>query len=127
MTEWNTAGGGTYWNYSEEGKGAVVQGIYTNKKEHVGDYDSTVFVIKTDDGIVNVNASTVLQTKFEEISVGSEVKIEYLGMADSEKRKGAQYHDFDVKYREAPMKTAGEDEDKIIDEVLDNMDNTFDK
>jgi hypothetical protein len=117
MTEWKTAGGGSYWNYTEAGKGAVVQGIYTDKKEHVGDYDSTVFVIKTAEGIVNVNGSTVLERKFNDVSLGDEVRIEYLGMADSEKRKGAQYHDFDVKHREAPMKTAGE-EDVDLDELM---------
>lgn len=117
--DWTTAGGGSYWNYAEEGKGAVVQGTYVKMKEHVGDYDSTVFVIKTDNGIVNVNGSTVLLRKFEEVEIGNEVRIEYLGMAESEKRKGAEYHDFDVKYREAPMKSAGDGElDLDMDELL---------
>jgi hypothetical protein len=115
--EWNTAGGGSYWNYAEEGKGAVVQGTYINKKEHQGDYDSTVYVIKTDTGVINVNSSTVLNRKFEEVSLGDEVRVEYLGTAESEKRKGAQYHDFDVKYRSAPMKTAGEEE-VDLDELM---------
>ena len=124
--KWNTAGGGgKFWKHSEEGKGAVIQGIYRAKKEHQGDFDGALYVIKTKEGIVNVNSSKVLARKFEEIDLGSEVRIEYLGTLDSEKRKGVQYYDFDVKYRTIPMKTAG-DEENTVSEVLDEMDGTFD-
>ena len=117
--EWNTAGGGIYWNFSEEGEGATVQGVYIAKKEHMGEFDSTVFVLRQDDGnIVNINASTVLKTKFDEISEGMEVLIEYLGKADP-KKGGKEYHNFDVKFREVPFKTAGKG-DKV-DDALEGL------
>ncbi len=100
MSEWKTAGNaGDSWK--PENKGDTVQGIYKAKKENVGINSSNVYMlqVKGVDDLVSVWGSTVLDTKFEEIETGSEVRIEYLGDV---KGKGPKpYKDFKVDYRDA--------------------------
>jgi len=99
MSEWRTAGtAGDSWK--PENKGDVIQGIYKVKKEDVGINKSNVYQLKVSgrDELVSVWGSTVLDTKFEEIELGNEVRIEFLGEV---KGKGPKpYKDFKVDYRE---------------------------
>lgn len=73
-----------------------IQGIYKSKKENVGPNNSNQYIVETKDGNVGVWGSTVLDNKFAEVPVGSEVKIEYLGKKDG---KRGQYKDFSLAYR----------------------------
>jgi hypothetical protein len=101
--DWKKVDIGNTWNYIEEGKGAEIQGTYISKEESVGENESVLYRIKVNEELVSIWGSTVLNVKFKNITIGSEVKVIYLGRVDSQKRKGKTYHDFDVYYRESPM------------------------
>lgn len=101
MSDWQEAGqNGDSWK--PENVGDTIQGLLTEKKENVGINNSNVYVIELEgqEEPVSVWGSTVLDTKFQEITIGSEVKIEYLGL---EKGKGPKpYKNFKVLYKPAP-------------------------
>lgn len=88
------SGSGTTWKPDEQ---KVIFGTYRAKKTNVGPNNSNVYVIKEDDQDepTSVWGSTVLDSRFEEIPVGSRVKIEYLG---EEKGKRATYKNYKVVY-----------------------------
>ena len=113
MSEWKeaTVGGGDMWD-----KESTIQGVLKKKQSEVGPNESMLYTLETKDGDVGVWGSTVLDTKFEEIEVGYEVKIEPLGEVVSEKTK-RKYQDFKVLYRPSAMIEAG-------DEVI-NLDEIF--
>lgn len=111
MSDWKTAGtAGDSWK--PENKGDSVQGIFTGVKTDVGINRSNVYVLKTNDSEVSVWGSTVLDTKFQEISEGDEVKIEFLGLVKGTGPK--PYKDFDVQYREATNAVSTEETVKEI-------------
>lgn len=98
MADWTEAGqAGDSWK--PENEGDTIQGTLKAVKTDVGINKSNVYVIQTEDAEdpMSVWGSTVLDTKFQEIPVGSEVKIEYLGTV---KGKGPKpYKDFKVLYK----------------------------
>lgn len=85
---------GNTWKPDEQ---KVIFGTYKAKKVNVGPNNSNVYVIKEDDKEedTGVWGSTVLDGRFEEIPIGSRVKIEYLG---EEKGKRATYKNYKVVY-----------------------------
>lgn len=120
MSEWKKAAGtglsrGVRWTsepQSEADKsvyvGAEIQGVYTDKRENIGQYLSNVYEIKTKEhGLLGVWGNAVLDSLFEEIPVGSEVKITHLGRQAPKKPGGKPYHIFNVDYRETPLISAG--------------------
>jgi hypothetical protein len=88
------SGSGDTWKPEEQ---AVIFGTYKAHKSNVGPNNSEVYVIKEDDKDepTSVWGSTVLDSRFEEIPIGSRVKIEYLGKT---KGKRAEYKDYKVVY-----------------------------
>jgi hypothetical protein len=110
---WKTAGtAGDSWK--PENKGDSIQGIFKGIKTDVGINKSNVYTIQTEaDELISVWGSTVLDTKFEEIEVGDEVKIEFAGLV---KGKGPKpYKDFDVQYRQ--VENAVSDKE-IVEEIF---------
>jgi len=102
--KWTTAGeNNEMWN----GEGSV-QGIYVSKKEDVGQNKSNIYNIrKADKALVGIWGSTVLDGRFSEIEIGSEVKVTALG--EKESKTGKTYKDYTVEYREVEKS----EEDKI--------------
>lgn len=96
------AGSSTGETWKPENKGDTIQGLYTAKKENVGVNNSNIYLIHVDgqDEPTSVWGSTVLDTKFQEISIGAEVKIEFLGKVRS--KAPQPYKDFKVLYKPAP-------------------------
>lgn len=84
-----------------------IMGVYTRQEDNVGPNESTMYHIKTDTEVVGVWGSTVLDTKFSEVPVGSIVKIESLGLKKNPK-SGREYADFSLKYKK-PVSEAVED------------------
>lgn len=76
-----------------------IQGLYVAKKINVGSHNSNMYMIKVDGEQVGVWGSAVLDGRFEEIPVGSEVRIEHLGEVTG--RNGTKYVDYKVQYRPA--------------------------
>lgn len=109
MNDWKKVELGNTWNYKELEKGAEFVGIYVSKDEHVGENDSNVYNFEVKGGeIRGVWGSTLLDTRFKNLKFGEEVKVVYLGLEKSEKRKGANYHNFDVYHRMAEFKSVEE-------------------
>lgn len=79
-----------------------VRGIYSAKKTNVGKHSSNVYVLEKDGLEVDVWGSTVLDSKFENIPINSDVMVESLGEATS--KTGSKYKDYRV-YFKAPVKT----------------------
>lgn len=98
MTEWIEVGGGdsTVWD-----KEQPIQGVFVGMKTNVGRNKSNMYTLKTKDGEVDIWGSTVLDSKFENIGQGMEVRIECLG--ETESKSGNTYVDYKVQYREVPM------------------------
>ena len=100
MSDWKKVEVGNTWNFKEEGEGAEFIGVYVSMDEHVGENDSTVWNFRTAGGnIIGVWGSTVLDVRLKNLEVGEEVKIVYQGLKPSEKRKGKNFHDFEVYHR----------------------------
>ena len=92
------------WDYKEDGEGSETKGVYVGKEEGVGDYESVLYSIEDETGkVVGVWGNDVLKTRFKNIKVGEEVIIRYLGLKESQQRKGASYHNFEVFHRVVPM------------------------
>jgi hypothetical protein len=88
------------WNGKEDGewklsKGDELVGTYETKQQNIGPNDSILYEIKTDDGMVAVWGSTVLDTRLKNIEPGERVKIIYKGKEKSE-RTGREYHDYEI-------------------------------
>lgn len=98
MADWQEAGNaGDSWK--PENEGDTIQGVYIAKKEDVGINKSNVYLIQVE-GVeepTSVWGSTVLDTKFQEIPISCEVKIEYLGKVKS--KAPQPYKDFKVLYK----------------------------
>lgn len=86
-------------------------GVYISKEENVGPNESNLYNIQIEDSsTVGVWGNTLLDNRFKNIVIGSEIRIVYLGMVKSEKT-GREYKNFDV-YQIAD---AGETSDKTDD------------
>jgi len=90
--------------------GEVVNGWYVTKKEKVGQNESNVYEIKLKDGrLVSMWGSSLLDGKFAEIPLGSEVRVSYLGISQPKTPKGRAYQNFRVEFDKdsrAPMAEA---------------------
>ena len=82
-------------------KKAPVQGVLIRTQSDVGPNKSKLYTLKTTDGDVGVWGSTVIDSKFEQIPMNSEVRVEALGVAES--KAGKSYNDFKVSYRPVPF------------------------
>lgn len=81
-------------SWDKEGE---LNGIYVERKQNVGRHQSNVYVIETSDGTrLSVWGSTVLDTKFQEIPIHSEVWIKCLGEVSG--KGGSTYVDYSVEY-----------------------------
>lgn len=106
--EWREANATNDATWDPE-KEKTIQGVYVSVKSNVGPNDSNMYTIYNGLIKVGVWGSTVLDSKFEEIPIGSQVKVEYLGKAKGKSDK--EYKDFKVLYKDAPMKEAGGSDD----------------
>lgn len=85
-----TAESGEVWD-----RQAPITGKLVSSKSNIGPNESNLYNLQTENGLVGVWGSTVLDTKFAGIQNGSMVKIEPMGKQKSEKT-GRTYQDFRV-------------------------------
>lgn len=88
---------------------ASIEGLLVDIKSDIGPNESFLYVLKTKEGKVSLWGSTVLDTKFEGIANGSQVRIEPQGKVTSEK-SGRTYQDFKVFVKPPAFKEVGDDE-----------------
>ena len=95
------ADAGETWDFGTQPE---IQGVLIRKEEHVGPNDSNMYRLQLADGKeLGVWGNTVLDGRFQKVTIGEEVKLVYLGKQKSEKT-GREFHAFDVFHRALPMK-----------------------
>lgn len=97
-----TGGGSKFAEYfpkkaDERKKGDSVVGVYKGKKETRRPDGTTaeLFVLEGENGLIGVNASNVLNTKFDKVAEGMLVKVVFEGKEKSAKT-GRSYNNFSV-------------------------------
>lgn len=79
--------------------GNVLQGILVNVRRDVGQNESSVYEIKTAQGeLLSMWGSALLDGKFAQVPMGSEVRVTCLGMTQPKTAKGRPYMNFKVEY-----------------------------
>ena len=100
--------------FAFEKKGDELIGLLVSTEADVGPNNSKLYTVEQKGGKKwGVWGSTVLDTRLKNVMVGEEVKIVYLGLKKSDKRKGAEYKDFEV-YHRMP-------EDETSQDIIDSM------
>lgn len=95
-SEWQEHGGGAQSDMWLEEAGKSIQGKLVKVKTGVGKNKSNIYELEVEPGkVVGVWGSTVLDSRFEDIEVGTDVKILYNGKKQGEKARGA-YKDYTV-------------------------------
>lgn len=98
---WKEVGGQSQLDMWDEVAEKSIEGIYTEKRSHIGKNNSNIYVIKLSDGnSKGVWGSTVLDGRFENIPVGSEVRIVFNGKVSGKDARGA-YKSYSVFMKEA--------------------------
>ena len=103
------AGSASNETWKPENEGDNIKGTYTALKENVGVNKSNIYMIQRagETEALSVWGSTVLDTKFQEIPIGSIVYIEYLGKVKS--KAPQPYKDFKVLYKVTSAKDVFKD------------------
>lgn len=84
---------GTDWRHNEMPE---LEGTLTGAKEGVGQFNKSVWTIDTPDGqSFNVWESTVLKKLLNQVTIGSYIKLVFLGKKKNSKGTGS-YNDFDL-------------------------------
>lgn len=73
-------------------------GVYLNSKGNLGANNSTIYEVRTPNGIVSFWGSTVIDNKMKHVPLGNEILVRFLGEKRNEKTKRT-YKDFDVFYK----------------------------
>jgi len=90
----------------EPEEGQELEGVLSRITREVGQNKSTIYEITlADNSMVGLWETAVLKSKLEQVPVGSEVKITYLGKRKSKKGPGT-YKDFKVLSRTADLTEA---------------------
>lgn len=100
--KWVKVGQAPTWDYQ---KNKEIEGVFVGKRENVGANASTMYDLRMPDGsLTAIWGTELLDNRFRGITVGEEVRIEYLGKAKSPK-SGREYHNFEV-YHAQPEEIA---------------------
>lgn len=87
-------------------------GVFIEKREHVGDNDSNIYILEKSNGDrVAFWGNTLIDTRLKNVVVGEEVGLEYLGKAKSEKT-GRTYHNFEI-YRRPLAPTVNKKSEEV--------------
>ena len=81
--------------WKPENQGDTIQGKYKTVKQEVGQNESNLYLLETEEGEYGVWGSAVIDSRMSEVPLGSMVKIVYKGKATGEK-SGREYKDFDI-------------------------------
>jgi hypothetical protein len=102
--EWTTVSDTSEtWDKSEP-----IQGVYKRQKTGIGQNESNQYVLETKDGEVAIWGSAVIDSKFEQIPVGSEVRIKFEGKKSG--KSGNSYNDYTIAFRGGETQTQVDEE-----------------
>lgn len=87
--------GGTAWDPKSQ---SVIIGTYKAMKTNVGPNASNMYMLREDDKDedTGVWGSSVIDSRFEEVPIGSRVRIEFLG--EERSKRGNSFKNYSVKY-----------------------------
>lgn len=98
MTKINSSERNDSWNAKEDNRqvGDKLHGFYVEKKNiNTKKGAATIYVIHADDDKkYDLWGSAVITSAFDQIKLGAEVEIEYLGMAES--KSGNDFHNYEI-------------------------------
>ena len=93
---WRKVAQNPTWEFEKQRE---IEGVFVSKEENIGPNHSTLYTLELPDhSFMGVWGSTVLDVRFKNLQPGELVRVTYLGKEKSEKRKGAEYHNFDVEH-----------------------------
>ena len=107
--------------------GSVVKGLYTEKRENIGENSATIYQVNNvEHGMLNIWSTTVLADKMKRVWEGNEVMIECTG-EQTPKAGGKAYKLFKVNQRPAtqelmaqlnaePAKTDEQNDDSVMED-----------
>ena len=75
------------WMPKEEGDS--IEGVLVEIKENVGVNKSKLYKVQTDDGLISVWGSTILDSRLEQVPVGAKIKIVYQGLGKAKAGRNA--------------------------------------
>lgn len=131
---WKKSGQSTVWDYQADGVGAEFFGVYKYTETEVGTNNSNMYKFErfTDDkfqeslGEYGIWGNSLLDIRFKNFERGELVFIEYKGKEKSEKRKGAEYHNFEIYHKLAPFKKVDKNGmDEIDTSEVEGFDKRF--
>ena len=99
-------------------KKASVEGLYVKKETEIGPNKSNMYHLETEDGVIKVWGSTVLDNKFSQLEAEhfqlgeTKVKITFLGM---EKGKRGEYKNWKLEVWDKDTKVVHDDDIPVID------------
>jgi hypothetical protein len=74
-----------------------LHGFFIGKKENVGKFNATIYIIEDkEDKKLDVWGSTVLDSAFDQIKLGAEVKITFIGTQDTGKGNPVKLYDVEA-------------------------------
>lgn len=81
-------------NIWDKSKNPEIIGVYQGAQTNVGPNKSMLYKLETDDGVVKVWGSTVLDDRMSSAQIGQKVKIKYEGKKQGD--KGRNYNAYRV-------------------------------
>lgn len=89
----------------DKDKQKTVEGCITEKKEHVGQYDSSVITVEQKDHTkIAVWAKGILEGQLKNLPVGTIIKVTYTGKVKT--KNGRMANQFDLEYDEDSARVA---------------------
>lgn len=87
--------GGDAWKPTEQ---KVIIGLYKAVKTNVGPNSSNMYMVREDgkDEDTGIWGSSVIDSRFEEVPIGSRVRVEFLG--EEKSKRGNSFKNYSVKY-----------------------------
>ena len=100
----------------DKAKDKTIEGVLVDRREHVGQFDSTVYTVEKKGGEKNsVFAKGLLDSLLKPLSIGTMVKITWKGLVKT--KTGRNANSFDVDYDDSTVSEA----DKAATEALKTL------
>lgn len=115
QTDWITVGGVGEGEIHDFNENKSLEGTYLGAESNVGSNSSMLYAVKTKDGsIKKFWGSSLLDTKMQQIERGVMLRVTFVGLKDSQKRKGAKYKDFIIQYYRQDAKQQPAREPEVV-------------
>lgn len=91
---------GEFWKPTKEGE--MIEGLYINKEEHVGQNDSNIYTFETlpKHNVVQVWGTTILDNRMTPVKIGQQVRLTYKGLGEKGKGGKQAPHIWKVEYKD---------------------------